>query len=385
MKGRLLVLGIGALASVGVVAACTIVDSLKLPDDAADSGQNGSRDAGTDKDVFVDPCRSDLLPDPPDPPVGTGNDGNTFFFAVDSVAFSVPGDAGGSVGLNLDKRCTCSGMPPDPQSCVPLSPNNKHCDTLGRGIDNAVALLVNGQAKQNGFDVEGQSQRALASGRNGLLIKMDQYNGEANDSRVLFSFYVSAGPAYPDGGGLGGIKPTFTTADSWSVDMQSLVGGADPKRYVGINNTTATVTNGVFVASNLSGVLRLDNGLSIDLRSMELSGKLVKEQDGTFRIDNGVLAGRWTTQDALRNLGTLGDPTADGGKVCANPLNYGALKLLVCAAADISSTGPDNGNVTCDALSLGLSFTAKPATFGAVVGIDAGVGACNNVDTQCTN
>lgn len=385
VNGRLLVFGIGSLAFVGAIAACTIVDSLKLPEDATDSGPGGTKDAST-KDVFVDPCRSDLLPSPPDPPVGTGNDGNTYFFAVDSVAFSMPGDAGLPVGLNLDKQCTCKGMPADPQSCVPLSPNNTHCDTLGNGIDNAVALLVNGQAKQNGFDVQAQSQNALADGRNGLLMKIDQYTGDPNDSRILFSFYVSAGPSFPDGGGIGTLKPTFTVADSWTVDEGSLYSGADPKRYTAINNTTATVTNDIFVANNLSGVLRLDNGLSLDLKSIELSGRLVKDKDGNLQIDDGVLAGRWTTSSALRNLGALGDPsTPDGGKVCNNAIAFAGLKGLVCAAADISSTGPDNSNVTCDALSLGLRFTAKAATFGAVVNLDAGVSICGSVDTQCTN
>ncbi len=384
VKERLIVFGLGSLGIVSAVAACTIVDSLKLPEDTGDAGSPGGKDSGT-KDVFVDPCRSDLLPSPPDPPVGTGPEGNTYYFAVDSVAFSSPGDAGAAVGLNLDKECTCFGMPKDPQSCVPLSPNNTHCDTLGNGIDNAVSLLVNGTAKQNGFDVQAQSQGALAGGRNGLLIKIDQYTGELNDSRVLFSFYVSAGPSFPDGGGVGNVKPTFTTADSWTVDQQSVVSGTDPKRYVAINNTSATVTNGVLVATNLSGVLRLDNGLSLDLKSMQLSGKLVKDQDGNFRIDDGVLAGRWASSDALRNLGALGDPSADGGKVCNSPLNFAALKFLVCAAADISSTGPDNSNVTCDALSLGLRYTAKPATFGSIISIDAGTAGCGNIDTQCTN
>jgi hypothetical protein len=368
----------------GVAAACTIVDSLKLPDTVSDGGPTPVVEAST-KDAYVDPCRSTGVPGPPDPPVGAGPGGSTYFFAVDTVAFSGGGDAGAPVGLNLDSECTCSGKPPDPQSCVPLSANNRNCDILGAGIDNAVALLVNGQAKQGGYDVEGISQRALAKGRSGLLIKIDQYNDQPNDSHVVFSFYVSGGPALPDGGGVGTMTPTFTTADQWTVDVKGLVGGADPKKYVSLNNTGATVTDGVFVAPNLSGVLRLDTNLTLDLKSMMLTGKLVKDPAGGYRIDDGVLAGRWTTSDALRNLGNLGDPTADGGKVCENPLNYAALMGLVCASADISSTGPDNTNVTCDALSLGLRFTAKPATFGAVTDVSNGTTGCAAADTQCKN
>lgn len=361
----------------GVAAACTIVDSLQLPATSADSGA-ASPDAGT-KDAYVDPCRSTGLPGPPDPPVGTGPEGNTYFFAVDSVGFS-PLTDGGGVGLNLDNECTC----PDPESCVPLTPNNMHCDAVGRGIDNAVGQLVTGQAKTGGYDVEGLSQRALAAGRNGILIKIDQYNGEPNDSHVVFSFYVSAGPAFPDGGFVGLVKPTFTAADDWTVDRNGLVMGADPTKYVGINNTSATVTNGVFVAQNLSGAVRFDSTLSIVMRSILFTGRLVKDGTG-FRIEDGLLAGRWATSDALLDLGNLGDPTADGGKVCQNPLNYAALKAVICRAADISSTGPDNTNVTCDALSLGLRFTAKPATFGAIVDIEGGTSACGSADTQCTN
>jgi hypothetical protein len=380
-KKRVIVAGLTSVVLACVAAACTIANGLVLPEAQTDAGPKG--DAGTTKDAYVDPCRSDMLPGPPDPPVGTGTDGNTYFFAVDSVNFTKP-DGGGGVGLNLDKECTCNGNPKDPSSCVPLTASNQNCDISGNGIDNSVGEIVIGAAKQGGYDVEGLAQRALANGRNGLLIKMEQYNGLPNDSRVVFTFYVSGGPAYPDGGRVGNLPPTFTTADNWTVDVKSLVAGANPMKYVGVNSTSATVTNGVFVATNLSGVVRLDNGLVVDLKSMELTGKLVKDGEN-FRIDDGVLAGRWTTSDALRNLGSLTDPTIDSGRVCDNPLNYGALKLRICSAADISSTGPDNTNVTCDALSLGLNYSAKPAAFGAIVDLQTGAPSCGNVDTNCMN
>jgi hypothetical protein len=372
MRARLIVFSLVPLAALVTVAACTIVDTLKVPSETADASDGGVMDTGVDGS----PCGRFGYPDPP-ATFATGDDLDERF-AVSELDFGVfDGGAAESVGYNLDLVCTCPG----PQSCMVSNAQNTNCDDPGSGVDNNVAKLVNGPAKVDGLDIVGNAQRSLAYARNGILFRLSQYNGMDDDSSVTLSIYASGGPTTPTGDGSAGnpVNPTFTKSDVWTVDTNSLVNGADPSVYAALTTTSAYVTGGIMVARDLDFVLRLDTTILVSLANASITAKIVKQADG-FHFEDGRIVGRWPVVQALRSLGTLTPPGMDSGRVCDDPSSYAPFKQLLCNAADISSTGPDNAGRICDAISFGLRFTAVPATFGPLVDLTPTVVPCTELE-----
>jgi hypothetical protein len=372
MRARLIVFSLVPLATLVGIAACTIVDTLKVAEpapDASDSGPVMTPDDGS-------PCGRFGYPDPP--VVFASGDDLDERFAVNELDFgSYDGGPAESVGYNLDLVCTCPGA----QSCTVSNPVNTNCDDPGNGVDNNVAKLVNGPAKVDGFDIVGNAQRSLAYARNGILFRLSQYNGMPDDSSVTLSIYPSGGPTMPTDDGSAGnpVNPTFTKSDLWTVDQNSLVTGANPAVYAALTTTSAYVTGGILVARDLDFVLRLDSTILVSLANASITAKIVSKPDG-YHFEDGRIVGRWPVVQALRSLGTLTPPGTDAGRVCDNPSSYTPFKQLLCNAADISSTGPDNSGRICDAISFGLRFTAVPATFGPLVDLTPTVAPCTELE-----
>jgi hypothetical protein len=383
---RLVLLAVVGAVLALVFFACTIVDGLSLPDVDAGDGAADASEAGAGFDAG--PCRR---PGWPDPPPFNGGGSIQFRVAVTGMDFGTVqpdagpgGDAspGPPAGYNLDKQCTCEkpdpASPPDPSSCV-TSGSNMACDDID-GIDNATGRLVNGPARAAKLDVGSQVTRALASGHNGLLIQVSQYNGMPNDSDITLSFYESGGPVklLADGGvSTDNVKPTFTTADLWSVDTASLLPTTSPDSYVAISTTPGWVTNNILVASNLNAALRVDANLSIQMRGAAITAR-ISQENGAYFLRDAFVVGRWPTSDALRSLGQVVPPTDGGGYLCDDPVTFAYLKALICDSADISTNGPDNQMLKCDALSVGIHFEAAPATFGPVIAVPSVTAPCAN-------
>jgi hypothetical protein len=62
------------------------------------------------------------------------------------------------------------------------------------------------------------------------------------------------------------------------------------------------------------------------------------------------------------------DPLAGDGGLCGTNVLYNQLKREICASVDVSVTpSPDSTSLPCDAVSMTLLFTARPAQLGTVV------------------
>jgi hypothetical protein len=371
MRARLIALTLVPIAALLTVAACTIVDTLKVPSEVADASDGGTV---TGMDMDGSPCGRFGYPDPP-ATFATGDDIEVRT-AVSELDFgSFDGGPIESVGYNLDLVCTC----PQAQSCTVSKAGTMNCDDPGNGTDNNVAKLVNGTAKVDGLDIVGNAQRSLAFARNGILLRLSQYNGMPDDSTVTLSLYASGGPTTPTDDGSAGtpVNPTFTKSDLWTVDKNGLVPGASPSIYAALVTTSAYVSGGTVVARDLSFVLRLDETILVTLDNAAITAKIVKK-GSDFYFEDGRIVGRWPVVEALRSLGTLTPPGMDAGRVCDDPSMYTPFKQLLCDSADISSTGPDNQGRICDAISFGLRFKAVPATFGPLVDLTPTVVPCTD-------
>lgn len=298
------------------------------------------------------PCVSKTYPPPP----SSGKTGGTTTFVAALRAIDL-GDlnADGSLGLDLDDRCTCLG---DGPSCPsPSFATADHCDGPG-GVDNGLArvfeflsVLVGGT-----FDSANLSEQANL-GEWSQLFRVRNYNGEDDDDQVEVAMYTSSGLEN------GGVA-AWNGLDVFRIAASSIGPGGtsedpafvDPKAYV---------TGGVLVAALSKSAVTLTIGeseVAVDITAGLIQAEIVPV-GGSFGLRKGIIAGRWRNADVFPMLSALRDGT--GAPICQGQLLYDTLKDKICSNTDIRST---LGSPTdpCDALSMGIGFEADPAQLGTV-------------------
>ncbi|MGZ3421223.1 MAG: hypothetical protein ACXVEE_25330 [Polyangiales bacterium] len=354
----------------GVVAlllgnACNTIAGIDAPELAPPS------DTGTVDDTRA--CNSSQWPSQPlaDDPSDAGD--REFVVAVRSMTFGI--DPTKPLGYDLDGTCTC----PEPDSCQRPADSGTRCDEPG-GVDvamNQQILTLVQSAK--GFS-EADLNAGLENGRFGALVQIRKYNGTANDVQVEVGILLSPGWS----GRTTDAGPSWDGGDPWDIDPITLSNEAMKiPKYV---DTNAYVRDGVLVATRLDGArLGLGAGTSsadIVFTESVLTGKIVA-RGSSFAIEGGIIAGRWPTANVLSGIANLADPFL-GGPLCKSVLTYKTVKQKVCAAADIpSNKARDRGTLPCDALSLGIRFTAEPAVFGGVFSKMLDAGPCVGFTDEC--
>jgi len=345
------------------------------------SSSSTSSAGGSGGEGGLDPCSSASFPLQPSVTDDGPNDVSfvaafrTVDFGEDDVVMDRPG-----VGYDLDDECTC--IEDNGPSCLVEGANR--CDGYG-GIDNSISVLFAlAKTFSENFTSSFHSDNANR-GEWGILVRVEDYNGQPNDQQVRVSLFTSGGleqdPCVE--GGTPAATPKWDGSDRWPIMTPSLepdvgVGGGapggggpytcgdpsepgysfeSPKFF----DNLAYVNDGVLVASLPEAGLVLDgDGGAIDLTAGFLTGRL-REGAGGWFIDGGVLAGRWAATDAFVAVSTLGSGTA----LCTDDSLYQNLKTAVCNARDITAqiAGP---TAPCDAVSFGMEFTAEPAQLGFI-------------------
>ncbi len=273
------------------------------------------------------------------------------------------------MGFDVDGVCTCIGTPPGPESCKPGPTAKSHCDDPG-GIDNQGEQLIVAFAAYNGFFDQAFINQRLANGYYGALIRIRNYNGLPNDAQVEVSVYSSNGTQ-----GIQFGSPSFPIGDGndvWTIDPNSLLGGIIPDGGDPIPrdavDPNAYVTNGTLVA-NLNVPLSVGAGngegtVTVDLSGSVVTGKLVASGN-SFRIDKGLMAGRWSARKMLTGLKVLYDPLDTTQHLCGTDPVYQGLRQVVCKYPDVTSNVQEDGkNAPCDAISIGFAFQSGPAKYG---------------------
>jgi hypothetical protein len=221
----------------------------------------------------------------------------------------------------------------------------------------------------------------IARGHFGLVFRIGEYNGGANDQQVDVEFFPSSGTVRDSFGN--NVQPKYDGTDVWTTTSAALNGGDAgtsllPSLFI---DRTAYVSNYVLVA-NLAHTPPFpgqstpppfpllvmpsagnDNPVVFDLQYVLGTMKLVSDDAGAWHAQNGNLGGRWATRDILRSVSSLND-SVFGGWVCGSDTIFQVLVKYVCPAADIASIATNDNLVppaSCDALSFGIGFQAGPA------------------------
>lgn len=308
-------------------------------------GQGGSGGEGGQA------CVSVTYPDPPT----SGMTGGEIEFTAALRSIDIgDGPNKAELGLDLDGRCTCLG---DGPSCLEPANALDTCDGPG-GRDNATGKLFSFFAALigQGFGSEEFSQDAEV-GNFSLLFRVRGYNGMPDDDQVELAMFPSVGI---DPG-----PPLWDGNDLWPIPETAVLpmGTLEEPAYVDLK---AYVTGNVIVASLPDAGIVLGSGandITLDITAGLMVGTIVSV-GSSYGIRDGLLAGRWKTQDVFNTISKFRD--GSDKPICSGQLLYDSLKAQICGNADIYS-GLGKPTDPCDALSIALGFTADPGKLGPLV------------------
>ena len=240
-------------------------------------------------------------------------------------------------------------------------------DELGR--DNAFGRVLKGANQMlmltNPYVFD--TNKKIMTGETNLIVQITGYNALPNDPQVDVSVFVSGG-LFDDAGAT--KVPTFAPDESWSIDPVSIQLD-DATNFLGkYRSDQAYVTEGVLVAhfalAPLPLVLQKDSAI-VDLSNGVMTARLVRQKDGSYRLNEGRVGGRASTKAILTTLGHFEDPTSDAGaRFCDEAEDEGLkgiLKTTACLSADITHEPASDGTGPCDSLSVAFGFSAAPARY----------------------
>jgi hypothetical protein len=361
-----------AIAPFALIAACQLVfptfvevrsTDASVPKDATMAiALDSASDRAPARDTTPPPPPSSGCAgaQPPPPPTTDSNPTSVppFVLAVRTMQLQNP-DAGVPLGYNLDDDCTCEDA--GPPSCVS---SIRHCDAPG-GRDqagNSILTIVNSFA----FGEEPADYVNMLIGRGSytMLFVISDYNGGSDDTQVTMAVLVGSGLYDPDGGT---VAPRWDGADRWNVDPSSFLSATEVDggyQYVPLGSTgTAYVTGGVLVAQVTKATFDVGVGTFV-FSTAVMSGTIVPTA-GSFAIEGGQIAGRLPLSGVFTLLSTVSDPFDPSMNLCGPDPTLAQILGAVCGSADIMSDPlDDNHGLGCDAISMGLGFTAYPAQLG---------------------
>lgn len=290
-------------------------------------------------------------------------------------------------GLDLDGTCTRSPTCDRPDDTAPLTSckpvgaelpvDGNYCrdNTFGRLSFFATSIPeIGGKYGLN----DDAFNCALCTGLYNYLIKITGYNGTANDDTVRVDVYPSPGvepdrfinadctnPNWRD------LYLCFTADLPWLIQDTAVSGprtGPELPPAIAYDDQ-AFVRDGHLVANLPRDTLFWFPGKRAPVTAFPLSlkrgvvtGRLEKAPNGTWTIADGIIAGSALGTDVIRGFRLIG--------FCEDDPNYEPVNRFLQQNLDILASGENDPEAPCDALSLGIAFTAGQASAGALASVD---------------
>lgn len=310
-------------------------------------------------------------------------------------------------GLDVDGLCTnpvsCSAAPKDDLGCTTAAgvpADGQGCrDNAFAQIEPQIAsdpaLGVAYGINENDFDCE------LYRGGFNILFKISQYNGKLDDDQVRVDLYMSPGlqtiPSWKcNGGDAWKGQIVWLSSAPWLVDQAGLSGAIagngtlpnaksldDPSAFVRAGYLVAHIPNGGqlrFIGDQTS-----HNGFAVILQQGLLTGRLFKNQDNLWAMDDALITGRIRRSDLEQSFNDIG--FCDSGTVApVQPVSAAEYKKLTDSLdqnQDVLANGANSKSAGCDALSVGIGFEAIAITPGQAVSVST-LQKCGNPQNPYT-
>lgn len=282
-----------------------------------------------------------------------------------------------SFGFDLDGLCTSSTSCPEahdvscrPTGEQPLTDDDECRDNALSGLM-AIVRQIPDLANDLGLS-ESTFNCELSRGGYNILVRITDYNGTADDPSVRVDWYTSSGlESAPDWTCPADLQshPQWTRSARFGVDARELTSAiSEPGRLPAsrVSDASAFVRNGYLVSRipdgaqmRLAGDAKPLRGLALLVQKAYWVGRLSKGEDANWTMSDGMLAGRIRVDDlfqSLRQAGFCKQSPAD--------TLFESIKSYVEGSADVLASGQNDPEQKCDALSFGMTFTAKEVTAG---------------------
>lgn len=280
-----------------------------------------------------------------------------------------------TIGFNLDGLCTTAE---DPRSeCSPMEGLAVEVDGVN-GIDNTFG---NSFFPVLNLGVRGIDVDLIATQEQGIgavLLLIDDWNGERNDSRVtvtvtqtVFGTTAAAAPEVVINGSEAFLANGTTPAPLPAWDGTDFFWGrsdtfvANNPDLPNVRVTTAYVTDGVLVARlpdrTPIKLVGTDIGVQVTLTDLLATGNVYDMFHGSPETPpKVVVAGRWGFNDMVAQSGNVG--------ICQGTPLFTTLTNLLNRMIDVLQDPPEtpDPSLPCDALSVAVTFDAYVGNFGGV-------------------
>ena len=385
-----------------IATGCKVYDeSMLLEPAAVQDTQPEDTGVGVGWWSHTDPasqCYSAGLPGPSDRPANTApGEIEPLVFAVRAMRLGsrnekgeVDKDAWKSIGFDLDNTCstspTCPAAEQERMSCssgASVLPDGRYCrDNMFGQLEYSITQTpdIGGRFRLN----DPTFNCSLCQGAYNFLFKFTGYNGQSDDSSIRVDIYPSPGldvlkpidcAQYNDHEGWD-TNACWGKYDAWQLQSDYVPAGPtgdsklyDPSGYVRSDYFVASLpANTVFW---FPGNRAVATSFPMVLQGGLVTGKFVRTDD-EWRIEDGMIAGRIKVSGAIEGFRLIGMCEDD-------PLFQGAA-LIAQSNADVLSSGAVAPEARCDAISVGIAFTASQATMGSVVEVEPLKGCVRGAD-----
>jgi len=384
---RTTTLALGASAALGVLCAVCNIYTADLV--TSTPGPAAGQGVGWWSGVGASGCYSAKMPAAAGRP--TGHDTAELppiYLAIRDLRLGSRAPDGGadpnawqSLGFDLDSTCTSSPTCPMDDPVVSCKPTGAAVPTDGNYCRDNMFGKLEGYAA-NIPEIGGKYglsddafNCALCRGDYNFLIRISHYNGKESDDQVRVDLYPSPGLEAPlpwsCTDGTWRNHPCFTSDAPWlvrDIGLTAKQGGpalpdaviADANGYVRQGTLVLQLPPGsVFW---FPGKRAAATAFPLTFSQSIVTGQLHKAADGTWSVDDGVIAGRSRKEDLIAAFRLIG--------FCETDTNYSVMTNFLSTGLDVLADGGNAPGVACDALSVGVGFTAIQAVAGKVAHVE---------------
>lgn len=282
---------------------------------------------------------------------------DVFTYALDTLLLGDTPRAGGApsttawkeYGFDIDGKQTSKDSSDVCQRKAGAG-SNVQVDGTG-GVDNSFGANILPIIQSAGSipNPSEQISNSIKGGSFTIEFKIKGLTKDPKQTNLGLSAELFAAGVFSEDGG----KPTFTPSDDWPVRPELLKDGMTVASGSKVTFPDSYINNGTFVTPQGTVTISLVfQGVALDL---EIQKAVIVMDINGDNANNGTIAGVINTEKLVTGLKSVAGRISKS--LCGSA--FDGIAQQIQQTSDILSDGSNRSGVPCDAISIGIGFTAK--------------------------